>query len=225
MTVALSGLVAGLIGACVFETRHRPPKILFLGNSITYIGKSEPFGWPHEHGMAASAQSKDYVHQTVRILKERGLELEPVLGSRDCQICDGVIGEHLERVDDVRHIRPRYVVVQLGENASEAEIQSGRLTREYRELLQGLKDNGARRIFCISTWDEDTLGTPRNEAILRAVRHFPGIRVVDISKVSQDPAAFGDSLLFPDVHVRWHPGDKGMEGIAHLLASAILENP
>lgn len=224
MTVALASLILTL-AACVFETRHHPPKILFLGNSITFSGRSEPFQWPHAHGMAASAESRDYVHQTVRILKEKGLELEPVLGSRDCQICDGVIGEHLERVSDVRRIRPRYVVVQLGENATEAEIQSGRLTREYRELLQGLKDNGARRIFCISNWDEDTLGTPRNEAILRAVRHFPGIRVVDISKVSQDPAAFGDSLLFPDVNVRWHPGDKGMEGIATLLASAILEHP
>lgn len=218
-------LLALLALGCVFETRNQPPKILFLGNSITYSGKSEAHGWPHEHGMAASAPTRDYVHQTVRILKEQGLELEPVLGSRDCQICDGVINEHLERIADVRDIRPRYVVVQLGENSSEVEVMSGRLTREYLALLEALKANGARRIFCISNWDEDTLATARNEAILRAIRHFPDVKVVDISPLARDDANFGDSVLFPDKAVQWHPGDKGMEGIANALAKAILEDP
>jgi hypothetical protein len=214
-----------LLCGCVFETRYQAPKILFIGNSITFIGKQPWFGWNHEHGMAASEQSKDYVHQTVRILKEKGLDLEPVLGSRDCEICDGVIGEHIERLADVREIRPRYVVVQLGENSDAVEIRSGRLTEQYGTLLQGLKDNGARKIFCLSTWDEDSLADAHNDAILRAIRSHRDVKVVDITALAKDRANYGDSLLFPNVDVRWHPGDQGMEAIARALAAAILEDP
>jgi hypothetical protein len=214
-----------LLGGCVFESRYQRPKILFLGNSITFIGEQPWVGWNHAHGMAASEESKDYVHQTVRILREKGLDLEPVLGSRDCEICDGVIGEHIERLADVGVIRPRYVVVQLGENADAVEIRSGRLTEQYGTLLQGLKEQGARRIYCISNWDEDSLADAHNEAILRAIRRHRDVKVVDITALAKDRANYGDSVLFPNTDVRWHPGDRGMEGIAQALASAILENP
>lgn len=218
-------MAALLAAGCVFETRKEPPRILFLGNSITHIAKLPSVGWNNEHGMAASTRSMDYVHQTARILKERGLEVQPVLGSRDCDICDGVIGEHLERVSDVREIRPRYVVVQLGENADAVEIRSGRLTEQYGALLQGLKDNGARKIYCISNWDEDSLADAHNEAILRAIRRHKDVKVVDITALAKDRANYGDSVLYPNADVRWHPGDKGMEGIARALATAILEDP
>lgn len=224
-TPLASAALVAMLGGCVFESRYQPPKILFLGNSITFVGKQPWVGWNHEHGMAASDQSKDYVHQTVRILKEKGLELEPVLGSRDCEICDGVIGEHIERLADVREIKPRYVVVQLGENADMVEIRSGRLTEQYGTLLQGLKDNGARKIYCVSNWDEDSLADVHNEAILRAIRKHRDVKVVDITALAKDKANYGDSLLFPNADVRWHPGDRGMQGIAQAIASAILEDP
>lgn len=174
--------------------------------------------------MAATAKSKDYVHQTVRILKERGLEPEPVLGSRDCEICDGVIGEHLERVHEVATIKPRHVVVQLGENSRAVEIQSGRLIQHYGDLLQGLKDHGGEKNFCVSNRDEDSLADAHNEAILRAIRRYKNIQVVDISALAKDKAYYGDTAVFPNAAVDWHPGDKGMEAIARKVADAILEN-
>lgn len=216
-------LVAALAG-CVMETRARAPRILFIGNSITQHPKLDAVGWPLEAGMAATSLENDYVHQTVSILKQRGLELEPVLGSRDCDICDGVIGEHIENADAVWDIRPRYVVVQLGENSAPEEIRSGRLTDQYRELLEILRRHGAERIFCISGWDEGTLASDRNEAILRAIRRFPGTQVVDISSLAGDRANYGDSAIYPNPGVAWHPGDLGMRRIAEKLADAILED-
>ena len=87
----------GLAGAlatvsCMFETRTQPPPILFLGNSITRAIENDSVGWPQDAGMASSSRALDYVHQTERILREKGMDVAAVLGSRDCGICDGVIG-------------------------------------------------------------------------------------------------------------------------------------
>lgn len=206
------------------ETRKQAPEILFIGNSITQHPKLDVVGWPLDAGMASTRLENDYVHQTIAILKQRGLELEPILGSRDCDICDGVIGEHIENADAVWDIRPRYVVVQLGENSTLEEIRSGRLTEQYLELLKALRHYGAERIFCVSNWDENTLSTARNEAILRAIRRFPEIRIVDISGLAGDPSNYGDTAVYPDENVSWHPGDLGMRRIAERLADAILED-
>lgn len=211
------------LGSCILETRYQSPKILFLGNSITLSKVNPEIGWGFEGGMAASAPEKDYVHQTIRMLKEGGLEAEAVLGSRDCEICDGVIGEHLETMDEIRALRARYAVVQLGENSDAIEIRSGRLTGQYLELLTALEESGFRRIFCITNWGESSLEAPHNQAILKAIRRYPDIRVVDITAVAGESANYGDSTLYPNRDVQWHPGDGGMEGIARALSESILE--
>ena len=53
---------------------------------------------------------------------------------------------------------------------------------------------------------------------------YPDIRVVDITSLAKQPVNYGDSSLFANVDVLWHPGDKGMEGMARALSRAILEN-
>jgi hypothetical protein len=217
---ALAGIAAG----CVMETRPEPPVILFLGNSITQSLTDSSIGWTFTRGMAASTLEKDYVHQTVRMLKEKGLELKPVIGSRDCIVCDGVINEYLERIDDVLTIRPRYAVIQLGENSDLIQIRSGRLTREYLALLTALKERGVKKIFCMTNWDEARLEDVHNDAILRAIRHYPDVRVVDITSLAKHGENYGDSSLFTNVDVLWHPGDKGMERMAESLSRAIWED-
>ncbi len=207
----------------MFETRSRPERILFLGNSITLAVKNPKVGWPLDAGMAASAPALDYVHQTERILREKGMDVEAVIGSRDCDICDGVFGEIMENIDDVREMRPRFVVVQLGENSDLIQIRSGRLTREYGELLQALYDRGVRDVFCVSNWDEASLEDPHNNAILKAILRFPQAQLVDITGLAKHPENYGDSALYADRDVQWHPGDKGMLRMAELLSSSILE--
>lgn len=217
------GVVSLFAVSCMFETRSRPERILFLGNSITLSVKNPKVGWPIDAGMAASAPALDYVHQTERLLREKGMDVEAVIGSRDCEICDGVIGELMENIEVVGEIRPRSVVVQLGENSDLIQIRSGRLTREYGELLQALFDRGVREVFCLSNWDEGSIEDPHNNTILKAILRYPQVHWVDITGLAGHPENYGDSALYPDRDVQWHPGDKGMLRIAEILSSTILE--
>ena len=44
------------------QKRGTPYRIVVLGNSLSYHGRAEQIGWNYDHGMAASAPSRDYVH-------------------------------------------------------------------------------------------------------------------------------------------------------------------
>lgn len=181
-------------------------------------------GWNQNTGMAATSADKDYVHQTIRILKENGLELEPVIGSRDCDVCADIIGEHMENIDEVRQLHPRYVVVQLGENSTLDEVASGKLRQEYQGLIEAIRARGAARVFCVSDWDEASLDDPRNASIRKAIGRYPDIRLVDITALAKHPENYGDTAIFANRDVTWHPGDLGMRRIAESLAAAILES-
>ncbi len=216
-----------LVGAmvhvgCIMETHKSPPKILFLGNSITQSIRNDTAGWKLEAGMAASSSDKDYVHQTIRILKDKGFEFEAIIGSRDCNICDGVIGEHLENIGEIQEMHPRYVVVQLGENSNQLEVDSGRLTKDYLALISAIHYQSIHGIFCITNWNEANLSDAHNDAILRAVSHFPDIHVVDITALANQPENYGDSTLYHNPAILWHPGDLGMLRIAEALSHSIL---
>ncbi|HKP94755.1 MAG TPA: hypothetical protein VJ385_03260 [Fibrobacteria bacterium] len=192
-----------------------------MGNSITRNPPVPALGWNGDWGMAATALDRDYAHQTARILKEKGLELELNLADRDCPDCDGSIDEQIHNMDQVRRLKPRYVVVQLSEHSFDIELRSGKMADQYRRLLQGLKDAGVPHVYCLSAWGEKDLGEPHAVGIRLALKEFPGYTLVDITKAAADTLNYGDPALFADAGVRWHPGDKGMLAIAESLADAV----
>jgi hypothetical protein len=224
--IAASGLAASALWTgCLLETREQPPVLLFMGNSITKSDTNAAVGWGMEAGMAASSVERDYVHRTIRILKDNGRAMTPVLGARDCDTaaCDGPIEEFLNNIAQVYDLKPKYAVVQLGENSTDLEVISGKLRTQYHALLEALARTGVRRIFCISTWPDTSLLAPRPKAVRQAMNGVPQAVLVDITKVSADPANAGDPALYTNPAVLWHPGDRGMDGIAKALADAILK--
>ena len=74
-TVAATNQVADFESMRVV-TRGGNKKVLFIGNSITRHGPKPEIGWPNDWGMAASAPEKDYVHQTVALLEEKGVRVD-----------------------------------------------------------------------------------------------------------------------------------------------------
>jgi hypothetical protein len=175
--------------------------------------------------MAASKLTNDYVHRTLQMLKAKGREMTGVIGPRDCDFtpCDGPVEEHLHNIYTVRESQAKYVVVQLGENSSEVEAVSGKLRAQYHALLEAISQAGVRRIFCITPWGEASLDGLRTKAIRLAMLDIEVAELVDISSLATDPLNYGDSTLFKDKSVLWHPGDRGMDGIAKILSEVILK--
>ncbi|MDB5103767.1 MAG: hypothetical protein JWP91_1456 [Fibrobacteres bacterium] len=218
---AIAFIAVGIVSGCVFETQHKGPDILFMGNSITLNAPAPAFHWTGNWGMAATAPDSDYVHQTVRILKEKGMEAVGTVAARRCPDCDGALDEQIHNMDQVREMRPRFVVVQLSEHSGDVELRSGKMTAQYRMLLQGLKDAGVPHAYCVSAWGEKSADQPHAEAINQALKEFPAYEFVDITAVAADTLNYGDSTLFKDPAVQWHPGNRGMRKIAEAVADAI----
>jgi hypothetical protein len=227
VAIAISALIAAFVWTgCLFDTHSQPPTVIFMGNSITLADTNSLVNWNHYSGMAASSVETDYVHQTLRILGESGHEMTGVIGARDCEPaqCDGPIEEHLNNIGQVIDLKPKYVVVQLGENSKDVEVMSGKLRAQYHALLEGLVGAGVRRIFCITPWSETSLLGFRTLPVRMAMYGIPEAELVDITSVSADPKNSGDTALFKNPDVLWHPGDSGMNGIAKALAGAILKD-
>src|SRR5689334_12442613 len=117
IALIFSALGTAFFPGCFFETERKGPVILFMGNSITQNAPAPDLKWYGTWGMAASAPEKDYLHRTVTLLKEKGLDVEPHVGERNCVPCDGGIEEQARNREQIRRLRPRYVVIQLSEHS------------------------------------------------------------------------------------------------------------
>jgi hypothetical protein len=223
--LAACAAVLLLLQGCLFETRTQVPVILFMGNSITLSAPSSELGWTGNWGMAATAADSDYAHQTLRLLRENGMDLRMEIGERNCPVCDGAIDEQSRDVEQIRRLRPRYVVVQLSEHSFDIELRSGKMTEQYRRLLAMLRSEGVPQVLCLGAWGEKDADQPHAQGILRALTDFPEYRFVDISAVARDTLNYADTAEFKDAGVAWHPGNRGMLAIAEILSDAVLSGP
>lgn len=221
MKILLPAAAALLALSCVFETRKQDPIVLFMGNSIARNKPVPAIGWHGDWGMAATARDKDYVHRTVALLAERGVAAEGVLADRDCPECDGAIDEQIHNMDQIERLKPRWVVIQLAEHSGVIELLSGKMTSQYRRLLQGLTALKVPHIYCLGSWGEKEADGLHAQSIHYAIRDFPGVEFLPLHAASSDTANYGDTTLFKDAGVVWHPGDRGMEAMARILADAI----
>lgn len=223
IALAIATLGTPLLPGCVFETERKGPVILFMGNSITFNLRDTAAGseWHGDWGMAASALDKDYVHRTVARLKEKGMDVDARIGERNCVPCDGAIDEQAHAVEQLRRLRPEYVVVQLSEHSFEIELRSGKMTAQYKSLLRLLRDEGVPHVYCLGAWGEKSPDDARATAIKAALWDFPEYRFLDISALSRDTLNYGDTKMFSNPFIAWHPGDRGMDGIASVIAEAV----
>ncbi|MEO7424125.1 MAG: hypothetical protein ABI036_02995 [Fibrobacteria bacterium] len=220
---ALAACAAALLfQGCLFETRTQLPVILFMGNSITLKAPAPELGWTGNWGMAATAADSDYAHQTMRLLRENGMDLQMEIGERNCPVCDGAIDEQTREVEQIRRLHPRYVVVQLSEHSFDTELRSGKMTEQYRRLLAMLRREGVPQVLCLGAWGEKDTDQPHAQGIMQALMDFTEYRFVDISAAARDTLNYADTTVFKDAGVAWHPGNRGMLAIAEILSDAVL---
>jgi hypothetical protein len=208
-------------------------KIVFLGNSITLHGPSEPLGWTGNWGMAASSEQKDYVHRVVQSLSEPN---QPASNSPSPKInAPAIMVENIadferqyatypveEKLQTFLDFKPGLVIVAIGENVSPltSEESKAQFFSSVSKLLKMFQANDNPTIVVRSNFWPDAA---KDQILKQATAEVGGI-FVDIGKLSQDEANYARSeRTFMHVGVAAHPGDKGMKAIADAMVDAIKQ--
>ena len=195
-------------------------RILFIGNSITRHGPKPEIGWPHDWGMAASTAEKDYVHQTVAILEERGLTVDYAFANFSRWEVNYWDDSVLSECDDFLRFEPDIVVIRIGENiwsrAVREKLNEIDLHPHCELMVKSFAKKGARIIMTDLFWPHE----PIDSVICRVAEegNYPLVHLGDLGVLDENKAIG----LFEHTGVAAHPGDLGMYRIAERIATEIL---
>jgi hypothetical protein len=219
-------------------------RILILGNSITLHSPAPGLGWPHNCGMAASAQNKDYVHRLVTSINAQtggSLLIDPTppdfprwypgdpppAGDANVINIADLFERNYATWDNARiqqqlDAKPDIVVLQFGENLEMGEFNAAALKTGLQTLMTGLKSASDPNIFVTGF----ILGSNAAVDVIKreVCAQDPSHRVfVNLSAFGQDAANFASAEPYYQSapRVLGHPGDKGMTFIADKLFDAM----
>jgi lysophospholipase L1-like esterase len=212
--------------------------ILFIGNSITRH-EITSYWWSDGRGMAATSQDTDYVHQTEKLLPDKLHGLKPVAETVNGYAFNYSVWE--TNAHDRAQTYPvmdkfmtegkelDVVVLQLGENVSDANTDGSTYESDYAELIQHIKEKApnAQIVTVGDFWADDT-----KDAVKKSAAEEAGVTYVDLSEIQDNPnyeAGMGTIVEGDDGKeheiehsgVAKHPGDTGMKWIAERIVEAI----
>lgn len=196
------------------------PRIMFVGNSITWHGPNESLGWHGNWGMAASAPEKDYVHLVMQDITKRFPDAVFCIVQawgweshyKNCH--------HDEYFSDAKDFHPDIILSMAADNIPAAEFEHEAFVESINKLntyLSGGKPDV--KIVRTSTFYGGEL---RNAAIQDYVKRV-GAYYLDISDIRENPENLAIGL-FEHNGVAHHPGDKGMQVLAERFLTCINEN-
>ncbi|MCB1276848.1 SGNH/GDSL hydrolase family protein [Prosthecobacter sp.] len=217
-------LIASIVFVCSAIHASAQSKVLFLGNSITKHGPKADIGWSGNWGMAASAESKDYVHLVTKALAEKSGAAPEVMVKN---IADferayadyDFAAKQKEAVD----FHADLIILAIGENVPGLKTpeDKAKLQEAVTKLITALKGDRSPTILVRSCF---WANAAKDEALKGACDAVGGI-YVDISALGKDEKNFGRSERpFKHAGVANHPGDRGMEAIAASLVKALSES-
>ena len=184
-------------------------KVLFLGNSMTRHGAKPEIGWPHDHGMAASAEEKDYVHLLMARIRADHAD------ASFC-ICQGAEWERRYRRGQetyrfykaAREFAADVIIMRLIENCPYSDFDGSVFKKELWDLLTYLNPlSKARIILTTGFWKHP------GDAAIRALALEKGLPLAELGDLGERAEMRADGL-FAHKGVARHPGDLGMEAIA-----------
>lgn len=190
----------------VFGQTAHIDRVLFIGNSITYL---YPYGaWPGGWGVAASQPDRDYVHRVqLALTAQQGHIVEIAIERFDVGI--DVLLEPAR--GKVATFAPDIIIVQVGDNA---QMDEETYKLKLRQLLVDLCDC---TVIVTGVWYDGAGGTiPQhrsqwNQQIAAEV----GAAFAPISDLyNGQHCAVGD-------YICTHPDDSGMAAIADRILTAL----
>ena len=152
-------------------------KILFLGNSITHHPPWPSISWTGDWGMAASEESKDYVHVLASSIAELTGSMPEVMAPINGYIFEQNYTTYdiAANLQEALDFQADIVVVALGENVATLNSQTQpQFASAFTNLLTTFKNNSNAEIFVRSRfWPEAVIG--RNDAaVYRCCRRRVG---------------------------------------------------
>ncbi len=198
-------------------------KVLFLGNSITLHGPLPSIGWSGNWGMAASVEEKDYVHLlTDKISLASGVKPRTMVKN----IAD--FERQHATFDIATGLKPELdfkadiIILAIGENVPSLRHDEAKANyaAAFARLLAELKRQGTPAIFVRSCFWPDAA----KDEIMKQASTTAGVIFVDIAALGRDASnAARAERKIEHAGVAGHPGDKGMQGIADALWTALKQ--
>lgn len=199
-------------------------KVLFLGNSITKHGPKADIDWSGNWGMAASAESKDYVHLVTKALTEKSGSAPEVMVKNIADFERAYAGyDFAAKQKEAVDFNADLIILAIGENVPGLKTAEDKikLQEAVTKLLTALKGDRKPTILVRSCF---WANAAKDEALKQACDAVGGT-YVDISALGKDEKNFGRSEReFKHAGVANHPGDRGMAAIAGALVEALNES-
>ena len=190
------------------------PKNLFAGNSMAWHAPKADIGWSGGWGMAASKCGNDYVHQTMRLVREKYPNAAYCIAQ--CAYWERNMNNDnvFDEYSNLKDFDADAVVIVIGENIVENEHTQDELADKFSELISYLRKGKSNVPVFISKpflWEKPIVC----KAIEKAAAESNAM-IMDMSELSQD-LSFRAIGKFEHSGVAAHPGDKGMKMIADII--------
>lgn len=191
-----------------------PKRVLIVGNSITRHGVKQEIGWYHDHGMAASAPERDFVHLLQEKWREKGVDVLTMVSQ--CATWERGLNDPdiLQSFTAERDFNADVVLFRLGENVS-TQTDMAQFAKALRSFLAQIAPKN-KLVLTTTVWRNE----PLNEELRRAAAEL-GAPLCDLQAVGSEDALMAIGL-FEHKGVAMHPGDKGMAYIADAVFPALL---
>jgi hypothetical protein len=196
-----------------------PYRILVLGNSMTLHPPAKSLGWTGNWGMAASGQSKDFVHLLIARLHE---------GNYNAALQYANVAESFERkywafdekdMQQFRNINPDLLIIRMGENVPVDSCAKYSLPEALTRLAVYITSGNPHARVCITTrfWPSKYM-----DGLIREAAAKNNWTLIDLSGAAADSSnmAYGK---FSNPAVARHPSDAGMNFIYLKIWSSIHE--
>lgn len=194
-----------------FDSSLKGPRVLFVGNSITFHSANAKLGWTNNCGMAASASEKDYVH----LLESRVKAVQP---EAQCRIMQSSIEREFPKpvwscealYRGAREFAPDIMVLYFGANVKQDYMRGTMQPPPARRFGEALEEfinyiDPERKALVLIPQGFYTRKIAFLEAEKKATAEKLGCKFIPMADVNANPKAMGRL---------GHPGDEGMRMIA-----------
>lgn len=198
-----------------------PERLLFLGNSITWHTPNQSLGWSGNWGMAASSQSKDYVHLIGEMLATPNRNQKPIVYPRNVSDIENSFKDFdFDRLDFIASFQPSSTIIFLGDNVKNNKHSEEVFAKRYAAVLSKTLIHPKSKVYCVTTWWENH----KVDKIIAENCLQAGGKLINIGGINTIYGMRADTFdTYKNSGVASHPSDLGMHEIAKKIFNTLKQ--